>query len=288
MRLPILAIASVFTLFGCDTDYEKQMQANEKKIQAIARIDWKTGIPFDQIADAKDYCNKNAGVKGCNLIHEQVKDISTTRSSCQIDQRTTLCKKIIGFLSQHKISALLPKADAIALPTNPVYWELPTVMLESLAGPGNYRTEVTVLWWSKWKYFLIVSGVLFVAITGFLAWWHHLATSKAALATLAAEKKAKQIAKERIRRQELEAARIEAEQQELLKSEAAAAEEQHIQAEQLKRQEAASAAARLAAEQSEAAYILEIAFKCATPKQKKLKPSELSASISNSKKSVDR
>ena len=290
MRLRLIALSSIVTLLlGCgETDFEKQLQANERKIQATARLDWKSGISIDGIADAKVYCAQNPGIQECNIIDDRLFEISNALASCLSDQRTALCKKTIRTLSQNKILPLLPKTEAVELPINPFYFHLPNSMLDSFSAQENYRSEVTQLWWNKWKLIIIFSGTLFLIITTTGILWRHHATSKAALATLAAEKKAKQIAKERIRRQELEAARIEAEQQELLKSEAAAAEEQRIHAEQLEKEQAASAAAKLAAEQSEAAYILEIAFKCATPKQKKLKPSELSASISNSKKSVDR
>ena len=288
MRLSILAIVSVLTLIGCDSEYDKQVQATQEKIQATARADWKSGIPFDRIVDAKSYCNKNAGLKYCDLIDDQIIDIASALSSCAADQRTTLCKKTIRILSQSKILPLLPKSAAVELPTNPFYWKLPNAMLDSLSDQENYRGDITLFWWNRWKLIIILCGALFVTITATWAWWRHDAKSKAALATLAAEKKAELIAQEKIRRQKQEAARIEAEQQERLALEAAEAEQERIQAEQLEKEQVASAAAKLAAEQSEAAYILQIAFKCATPKQKKLKPSELSASISNSKKSVDR
>ncbi len=142
-------------------------------------------------------------------------------------------------------------------------------MLDSLSHQENYRTEVTLLWWRKWKNFMIVIGALFLTITAIWAWLSHDTKSKAALATLAAEKRAKQIAKERIRRQVLEAARIEAEQQERLELEAAEAEQERIQAELFEKQQAALAAAKLIAEQNEAALILEIAFKIETPKRRK-------------------
>ena len=116
---------------------------------------------------------------------------------------------------------------------------------------------------------MIVIGALFLTITAIWAWLSHDTKSKAALATLAAEKRAKQIAKERIRRQVLEAARIEAEQQERLELEAAEAEQERIQAELFEKQQAALAAAKLIAEQNEAALILEIAFKIVTPKRRK-------------------
>ena len=116
---------------------------------------------------------------------------------------------------------------------------------------------------------MIVIGALFLTITAIWAWLSHDTKSKAALATLAAEKRAKQIAKERIRRQVLEAARIEAEQQERLELEAAEAEQERIQAELFEKQQAALAAAKLIAEQNEAALILEIAFKIETPKRRK-------------------
>ena len=271
MRIRHIALYSVITLLlGCgESDYEQQLQANEKKIQAIARQDWKSGIPIDSIANAKIYCSQNPGIQDCNIIDNQFFEISSALTSCLSDQRTTLCKKTIRILSQSKILPLLPKTNAVELPINPFYWKLPNAMLDSLSHQENYRTEVTLLWWRKWKNFMIVIGALFLTITAIWAWLSHDTKSKAALATLAAEKRAKQIAKERIRRQVLEAARIEAEQQERLELEAAEAEQERIQAELFEKQQAALAAAKLIAEQNEAALILEIAFKIETPKRRK-------------------
>ncbi len=70
MRIRHIALYSVITLLlGCgESDYEQQLQANEKKIQAIARQDWKSGIPIDSIANAKIYCSQNPGIQDCNII----------------------------------------------------------------------------------------------------------------------------------------------------------------------------------------------------------------------------
>ncbi len=269
MRFSIIVLTSVFTLLGCESAHEKQLHATEKKIQAAANFDWKSDIPFDQLSDAKIVCNKNPGLKYCDVIDQRLMDISTTLSSCVADQRTTLCKKIINFLSQNKIFSLLPKAEAVELPSSPVYWKLPTAMLESLADQGKYRIEVSWQWWSLWKQRIYFCSALLLIIAATWAWWSHDTKSKAELATLAAEKRAKQISQEKIRRQKQEAARIESEQQAQLDHEEAKAEQARIQAELYKKQQAALAEAKLVAEQSEAALILEVAFNSTTPKRRK-------------------
>ena len=95
MRLRLIALSSIVTLLlGCgETDFEKQLQANERKIQATARLDWNSGISIDGIADAKVYCAQNPGIQECNIIDDRLFEISNALASCLSDQRTTLCKK---------------------------------------------------------------------------------------------------------------------------------------------------------------------------------------------------
>lgn len=145
---------------SCTSDEQKSA---EKFIKETIEIDWGNGIPLDDLHNAQSICQVHSDYKRCNEIDDQVTDIAVSLKSCQLDQRSRLCKAVVLVISKHPINKVLPNVESVALPSNPFYWSLPTHALEAQASNFDYRLESISWWWGKWKIviFLLITLLLF-------------------------------------------------------------------------------------------------------------------------------
>lgn len=135
----------------------------EATIDATIRMDWRNGIPLDNIFDTNKICIEDTILKGCDVLQSQIKDISVSLQTCLADNRSELCENFVEVINSHPMSRVLPSATAEHLPASPFYWSLPTKALESLSNKFNYRSEVENLWWDSWHIqILFAAGLLTV------------------------------------------------------------------------------------------------------------------------------
>lgn len=280
MRLSTIAIAALLSLSACDSDHEKMIKAKEKFIQESIREDWRSGIPLDALAQARQLCIATATLRGCEVVQQQLKDISTSFASCRADQRSTLCQAVVRAISKHPIVTLLPNAEAQKLPNNPWYGNLPTAALDAHASNFKYRRESASWWWQAWgSYILSCIALLFMVYGGWF-WWSEKEKEKQQRAAAIERQRVAQIEQEKERRFRKEQMRADVErlaelerqtaieEQELIKA-GYLAKQERLAAEKLAEQQATEAAAKLAAEQAEAASLLEAVFTPSKPKRRK-------------------
>jgi len=284
MRLTTIAIAALLSLSACDSDHEKMIKAKEKFIQETIQEDWRSGIPLDALAKARQFCIATATLRGCEVVQQQMEDISASLATCRIDQHSTLCKVVVRAISKHPIVTLLPNAEAQKLPNNPWYWNLPTAALEAHASNFEYRRESASWWWQAWgSYILSCIALLFMVYGGWFWWSENEKEKQQRAAALACQREAL-IAQEKARRLREEQMRAETEMLAELERQAAIKEQERIKAEALAEQvrltaawlaeqQAAEKAAKEAEEQNEAARLLEIEFTPSKPKRRKNAPS---------------
>lgn len=269
MRPPIIAIAILFALSGCETAQERMMKAMEKQIHETIQTDWHGSIPLDGLVEASELCQQYSDLEGCGTVQAQLQDIAVAFAICRTDERSGLCQAVVHVIGKHPIASILPKAVAIQLPDTPFYWNLPTTILEAQAGNFEYRKEVASRWWEIWRTLtLSCIALLFMAVTGWFGWskWYE---AKQKRATLLAIQRAERIEQEIIRRAQEEQARADAERKAKLAHETHIAEQQHLAAVKLAKQQAAEAAAKLAGEKAGAALLLKAIFTPSKPKRRK-------------------
>jgi len=267
MRLKMIAIASLIVLVGCESEQERMTKVREKQIQSTIQMDWHRGVPFDGLADASKLCKEHHDLAGCNVVQSQVLDIAIAYESCRKDQRSQLCQAVVQKVGKHRIATILPRSNAIQLPSSHFYWELPTTLLESQADNFGYRSEAAGWWWQSWARPIL--SCLALLIVGFSGWYWRNEESKAK------QERAKQ---ENIRRSQQEKlriaakhqaqqARIEAEHIEKLEREETAAEQKRLAEKQAEELRAAEAAKKLADERAAVAALLQAA--CSTGSERK-------------------
>lgn len=255
MRL-IIILACILVLASCETDQQRIAKVMEKQIRETIEIDWHDGIPFDDLVDAENICHEHPLLRGCDAIHTQMLDISTSFVSCRADLRSSLCQAIVKGIKTHPILSRLPQAKPILLPDNPFYWKLPTRSLEVQSGHFQYRQESAIWFWLTWKIHFFACGALLLTI--YIIWFGFSKSlkDKKKRAELQKIEQAKQIEQGKIARIQQERARIEAELQAKLKIEAATAEQNRLATKHAAERKLAEAAAALAAEQAEAQQLL--------------------------------
>jgi hypothetical protein len=146
----LLLIIALLNVSSCTSREERE---KEERIQEILSIEWVDGIvPLDEVNEGRKICLPNFDLRGCDSIWHLVYDIAVSYRSCMNDPRTMVCNKVIEDVINHEIFLVLPPADAETLPADPIYWQLPTVMLESYADKYEYRSEVIARFFNEIKY----------------------------------------------------------------------------------------------------------------------------------------
>lgn len=260
------------------------IKAKEKFIQETIQEDWRSGIPLDALAKARQLCITTPTLRGCEVVQQQMEDISASLATCRIDQHSTLCQVAIRVIGKHPIADLLPAAEALILPDHPGYWKLPTAALDALSGRFEYRREAATWWWQSWGIYLLACiALLTMGYTGWV-WWSEKEKGKQQRAAAIEcqriahieQKKARRLREEQMRAETERFAELERqaaiEEQERIKAEALA-EQERLTAAWLAEQQAAEKAAQLAAEQAEAISLLNAAFTPSKPKRRKIAPS---------------
>ena len=280
MRKTIIAIFVLLSLCACDSDHERMVKIKEKYIRETIRKDWRTGIPLDALVKVSNLCRQNRNLQGCDEAHHQVADIAASYTSCYTNQRSKLCLALIRDIGAHQILSLLPESQALNLPSNPWYWELPTSSLEALSGRFEYRSEAATWWWQAWGSFILFCFALLAITCGGWFWRSERIKEKKRRAAALAYQREVLIAEEESRRIRKDKELAEATRLADLEREAAIKEQQRLKAEYLAEQqrlvavhiaekEAAEKAAQLTAEQAEAASLLNAISIASRPKRKK-------------------
>lgn len=264
MRSIIIVIIATFGLSGCESDQERRIKATEKQINSTILLDWRAGIPLNDLIDAQNQCILNPTLKGCDSVQALLQDIATTLASCRVNQRSALCKAVVRDISKHPNASKLPKADALQLLDHPWYWDMPTIALEAQAGNFEYRKEAALWWWESCKTLIVYCIALLLIFIIAWQWWRQWRSAKQQCAAILARQRAERIEKQKTQKIREEQARLENERQVKLARDAAIAEQQRVASENLARQQTAEAAAKLAAEQTEASMLLASAFKAPT------------------------
>lgn len=276
MRLTIIVIPALLSLSACGSDQERMHKAMEKQIRTTIQSDWHYGIPLDDLIDSMQTCQKHPELSRCDIVESQIKDIAASVATCKVDQRSLLCRALASAIDKHSVIAMLPKADALQLPDDPWFWNLPTAALEAQSSKYGYREETIKWWWLKWRLLILSCTALLSGMYAAWNWWSKLKTARKERAATIVSQRAARIEQDKIRRIREEQARVEAEHQAKLARDAAKAEQQRLTAENHAQQQAAEVAAKLAAEQAEAAMLLSAAFKpTSKPKRKKNAPSSI-------------
>lgn len=274
MRPILIAIASLIGLSACDSDQERMIKSIEKQIRTTIQHDWNVSIPLDDLLDSRKNCQRFPDLEDCEIVEQQLQDIATSVASCRANQRSMLCQAVLRDISKYPSPPQLPEADAQQLPDSPWYLRLPTTALEAQAGKFNYREEITSWWWQAWGAYILSCAALTALYYVAWHWWNGRREDERKHAAALSCQRAARAEHERTSRIREEQAQAEAKYQAMLAQEAAIAEQAHLAAEKLAEQQAADIAVRLAAEQSEAAALLDAAFKApAKPKRRKNAPS---------------
>lgn len=273
MRQSIIALVVLLALSGCESAQERTMHSLEKQIQDTTAVDWSGGIPLDDLFVASNSCKKQPVLKGCEAVHAQLQDIATTLSTCRKDQRSSLCRAVIRVIGSHQLASILPQADAVQLPENPFYWNLPTEVLESQARNFGYREEVGQWWWDSWSTILLLSlATLAVAYGGWVFWSQREEEARQHV-DLLARRKVERIAIERKLRIQDEQIRAEAERQARITLEAELVKQERNAAELAQKRKADEAKTKLAAEKAVANALLNAVFASAKEKRRERGPS---------------
>ena len=248
-------------LSACESQHDREIKEMESRISATIQTDWRDGIPLDSLVEAGKMCREHANLQGCDVVENQMTDIAVSLASCLADERSSLCQTVVGVISKHPIVAMLPEAKPIALPDTLWYWSLPTAMLDALSNHFSYRTEIVMGWWNRWRIPLLSCAALLSLTYGARVLGLRRKKANEQRVWEVVSQRAADEEQERIGRIRAEQARVEAERRAKLARDAARAEQQQQAAKKLAQQQATQAAAKLAAEQTEAARLLDAAFK---------------------------
>lgn len=270
MRLIAILIIAAVSASGCTSEYEREIKEAKSFLNETTQQDWGDGIPFDDLVSAAQFCKNHGDLQECGTVQYQLTDISISLSSCQADQRSTLCQAVVRVISKHPIASLLPKASALKLPDSPWYWNLPTTALEAHSSNLGYRIEAAFWWRDKWRAYILSCVALLIMAIAWILWseWNDARQQRANELTSRREALIEQKKSLRILDEQ---AHIKVERQTELERETAITEQQHLVAKQLAEQQAAEA--KLATEQAEAVSLLNAAFAPPKPKRRKRVPS---------------
>lgn len=270
MHLIVIVLCAAFSITGCDSDHDRMIKIMERQIRETIKVDWqRDGIPLDSLVKSNNNCIKYPDVNGCEIVVNQIKDIAISLASCLVDQRSSLCKAVIRDISKHPIADLLPAAEPLKLPDQPMYFDLPTTTLEALSSRFEYRKEVSTWWWQAWGTFIIFCIALLIIFIGAWQWWRQWRSAKQQRAAILARQNIAHIEQEKSRRVRKKQVLADAEYQAKLAHDAAIAEQQHVALENFAKQQAAEATAQLAKEQAEAAMVLASIFKASEKPDRK-------------------
>lgn len=267
----VIAILTTLSVSACDSAHERLIKTMEKQISQTTQIDWKNGIPLDDLVDAHKMCQQKQEqpLQGCDVVISQLTDIATSLESCKADQRSKLCKIVVQAISKNSVLAILPESDALSLPNNPWYLSLPTKALETQSSKFGYRIESASWWWQEWSTRIIFGIALLVIFIGAWRWWRQWRSAKQQRAATMARQDIARIEQEQSRRIRDKQTQADAAHQAKLAREAAIAEQQQVAMENLTKQQEEQVAAKLAAEQAEVAKLLASAFMPSGSKQRK-------------------
>jgi len=267
MRPIVFVILTTFSVSACDSEHERLRKTMEKQILQTIQMDWEYGIPLPDLLDAHKMCQQEPSLNGCEVVINQLTDISASRASCMADQRSKLCKVFIHAISSKSVIKMTPNFHALPLPDTPWYLSLPTKALDSQSSKFGYRAEVTSWWWQAWRTHILTFITLFVSFIGAWKWFGYREKNSQQHADMLAEQRAEKIKQQHIQKVNKEHAQKEKERLELLEIEKALAIEQRIAEENLAKQREAEATARLSAERAEAERLLNSIFSSTKPKQ---------------------
>lgn len=270
MRLTVISLVVMLALCGCDSEHERMIKSMQKQINDTTRADWqRDGIPAYHLIDARNLCQQQYDLQGCDIVASQLNDISISLASCKEDLRSQLCKALVHDLGNKDFSSL-PGAAAIPLPNSPWYWSLPTYALESQSGKFDYRTEVAGWWWQTWSAIILSCSALFASAISAWQWFSYIEKNRRIQNDIKARQQSERIKQKQLQQAREEQMRRENELQVKAANGAAIAEQQRITSENLAKQKSAEAAARLAAEQAESAELLSYVFVHSKTRQRKI------------------
>jgi len=262
-----ILIVAVTSLTGCTSEHEREVNEARTTIRKTIRTDWNNRIPVDELVHADQLCKKYDQLQECDLVADQLLDITVSLASCKNDMRSTLCQKLVTYFEKSPLAYLMTASKPIALPDSPFYWSMPTAMLEVLAARFEYRAEATRWWWEQWHLPILSCAAAILFVYGALLAWTHWERRKEIQANRQADHEAMLLKQEKARqayhaRMRAEAeARVNAESQQRLAEQErimAAKAEQELLAQQLAVEKAIRD--KLASEQAEIQQLLSTAF----------------------------
>lgn len=260
MRHFVLIVSAVFLLSSCENEHDRRIKGMESRIEEVIAIDWDGGIPLDQLQFAQALCFQEVGLRGCDIVRNQLNDLSITLSSCNSDNQSRLCKAVIEVIPNHPIHHWLEKSQPITLPHHPFYWKLPTQGLDARSGEFEYRKEAFAWWWNEWWRW--VCSILLICLVAFGSYARCRNTKIISERKRLEEERVKTVHQERARARwqhqrylnEVEGKKLQAERQEKI------AEELRREAERQEREKAMAEAEKLSFQKAEAKKILDQLF----------------------------
>lgn len=270
MKPRIFLIFLLVILTGCESREERLFKELQGQIENVVRLDWTKELPFDLLFAAKKACDKIANLTGCDLVDDQLGDISQAFYSCMHDQRSKLCRALTKTIQNHQIISELPKESPVSLPETPFYWSLPTRTLDTVSGEYDYRSEVSTWWWSRWRIHVlcgILASFLYpLFLLGRFMWGKHKAKLDQLQRNAVTEKAAAEARKST--QDAFQRRKAEEDRQKAVEVENRIAElsrQKRLQAEQHAREQ--ERVAKLAYEQAEARKALDAAFQSPSGKR---------------------
>ncbi len=263
MNERIFLIFLLVILTGCESREERLFKELQGQIENVVRLDWSKELPFYLLFTAKKACDKIANLNSCDIVDDQLRDISQAFYTCMHDQRSKLCRSLTKTIQNHQIISELSEESPFTLPETPFYWSLPTLTLETVSGEYDYRSEVSNWWWSRWR-IPALCGILASFIYPLLLLGRFiLGKRKAKLDQLQRNAEAERAAAEarRSSKESFQRRKVEEERLKKLDEEnriAELAQKKRLQAEQNAREQ--ERVAKLADEQAEARKALDAAF----------------------------
>lgn len=156
-----LILLCLLTFFICSCKPVEQ-RVTEEFLYKTVNLSLENDVPYHDFLKAETICSKHPAYDNCELVTKKIHDISVSYTSCLYDQRSKLCKMIVDEIRNTSLYLMLPKTDALVLPSIPFYWSLPTDLLDAQSSRYEYRDETIGWLWEKLKYFVIATCMVFI------------------------------------------------------------------------------------------------------------------------------